>query len=268
MKLGRPIGLYDSGLGGLSVLREFQALLPEAPWVYVGDTARVPYGGRSDSQLIAFNREILQHLTRLDVQAVIVACNTSSAIALDVVAPEMAFPVLGMIEAGVRAALQHGTHIGVLATEATVRSQAHARAVARHSSDAVVHGLACPGWVPLIESGQWQEEMARQVVKSSLEPWKDRHLDAVILGCTHYPFLAPVIAEVLSPQTRLVDPAREVVQELLKHDLAWSPLLSSEDRLLVTGDPARFEELANQLLPALGVKAHHLAVQPEAALGV
>lgn len=268
LKQGRPVGLYDSGLGGLSVLREVKARFPDLPWVYVGDTARVPYGGRPEAELIAFNREILGHLADLDVQAVVMACNTSSAVALDVVASQVEFPVLGMIEAGVRAALTRGTRIGVLATEATIRSQAHARSIARKAPDAVVHGLACPAWVPLVESGRWEGAHARSVVEASLAPWMGKRLDAVILGCTHYPFLAPLVREVLGSGTVLVDPAQEVVRELAPHLEAPVETAGTVDRLLVTGDPERFQELAFRLVGPLEAKAEHLSVQPGTPPGV
>ena len=264
----RPIGLYDSGLGGLSVLKAVKARFPDHSWVYVGDTARVPYGGRSETELVAFNREILQHLAGLGVQAAIVACNTSSAVALDVVSPEMPFPVLGMIEAGVRAALVHGHRIGILATEATIRSQAHARAIARQHPGASVEGLACPTWVPLVESGEWDGERARKAIQDSLAPWSGKRLDAVILGCTHYPFLAPLIREVLGQDIILVDPAREVAEELATHLLDEKPENPRTCKVLVTGDPERFQMLARKLVGPLEAQAEHLAVRPGAPLGV
>ncbi|HEY9900508.1 MAG TPA: glutamate racemase [Pantanalinema sp.] len=246
-----PIGLYDSGLGGLSVAREVFRQLPHETIAYIGDTARVPYGGRSPEELLDFNREILGLLLAQGVKAVVVACNTSSAIALPVLDAECPVPILGLIEAGARAAASGGRRIGIIATEATIRSRAHLRAIEALEQPCEVFPLACPNLVPMIEAGVWEGPEAEATVFESLAPLLDAKLDTLILGCTHYPFVREVIQGILGAGVRLVDPAEEAVRAL-GEILAANDLLSSErrgpHRIMASGDPADFGHSATRLL--------------------
>lgn len=209
-----PIGLYDSGVGGLSVMREVLRQLPGEAVHYLGDTARVPYGGREEAELITFNREILAYLASEGAKAILVACNTSCAVALDALRPESPVPVVGLIDAGARSAVAAGKRIAVLATEATVRSGAYERSIKALEPEATVISLACPELVPVVESGQWDGPEADRVVARALEPLAGTEIDAAVLGCTHYPLLASAIGRVLGPAVRLVDPAVQAVREL------------------------------------------------------
>ncbi|MBO9539818.1 glutamate racemase [bacterium] len=251
MQTAAPIGLYDSGLGGLSVAREVFRQLPEEAIAYIGDTARVPYGGRSVEELLSFNREILGILLDQGVKAVVVACNTSSAIALPVLDAECPVPILGLIEAGARAAATEGRRIGVIATEATIRSRAHLRAIEALEQPCQVFPLACPKLVPMIEAGIWEGPEAEATVYESLAPLLDAKLDTLIFGCTHYPFLRKVIAGILGDGVRLVDPAEEAVRAL-GDILAANELLATErkapHRIMVSGDPVDFLHSAKRLL--------------------
>jgi glutamate racemase len=246
-----PIGLYDSGLGGLSVAREVFRQLPHESIRYFGDTARVPYGGRSESELLAFNREILSHLLASEVKAVVVACNTSSAIALPQLAPQCPVPIVGLIEAGARAAVANGRRIGVIATEATIRSGAHLKAIEAIAPDCQVFPLGCPAFVPLIEAGNWEGEEVEATVFESLRPFFDVPLDALVLGCTHFPFLGRVISEVLGEGIRLVDPAEEAIASL-RAILTQHGLLGNDPapihQGLVSGDPDEFAVSAQRFL--------------------
>lgn len=263
MPSNAPIGLYDSGLGGLSVVREVLRQLPHESLTYIGDTARVPYGGRTPDELLAFNREILDLLLQSGVKAVVVACNTSSAVALPVLDAECPVPILGLIEAGARAAVSEGRRIGVIATEATIRSRAHVRAIEAMDAPCQVFPTSCPLLVPMIEAGVWEGPKALDTVYESLKPLLDAKLDTLILGCTHYPFVRQVIAEILGPQVRLVDPAEEAVR-VLGDILEAHDLLSQQGiprhRMLVSGDPISFYQSAHLLLGDVVPAVEHIQV--------
>jgi glutamate racemase len=265
LKSPSPIGLYDSGLGGLSVVREVFRQLPAEHVLYFGDTARVPYGGRTAEELLAFNREILGILLERGVKAVLVACNTSSAVALDTLDAECPVPILGLIEAGARAAVSCGRRIGIIATEATIASGAHARAIASIQPDAQVFPLACPRLVPMIESGDWSSERAAAIVIESLAPLLDADLDALVLGCTHYPIISALIQSVVGPRVTLVDPALEAVRALgdilAGHDLSAPPESAPQHAFLVSGPPETFAQNAARLFGTLEASVSHHPVK-------
>lgn len=245
----RPIGLYDSGIGGLTVAREVFAQLPSENVVYFGDTARVPYGCRQPAELIAFNREIMQFLLQQRVKLVLVACNTSCAVALGALRAEFPVPIIGLIDAGAQAAVEKGRRIGVIATEATIKSRAYERSIQQLAPDRETIGLACPTLVPLVESGRWQGKEALETVAEALRPLQNLKLDALVLGCTHFPHLAPLISAILGPRVKLVDPAQQAVVNVHRY-LANHNLLNNQkkqNRFCVSGDPASFESLANRL---------------------
>lgn len=260
MSLNSPIGLYDSGLGGLSVVREVFKLLPNESVAYMGDTARVPYGGRTPAELLEFNREILSILLEKGVKAIVVACNTSSAIALPVLEGECPVPILGLIEAGANAAVQAGKRIGVIATLATVRSEAHKKAIEALGQPCEIFPVACPKLVPMIEAGMWEGPEAEAIVFESLLPLLDAKLDTLILGCTHYPFVAPLIHAILGTGVQLIDPAEETVRalgEILAAQDLLADLGDPQHRLYVSGDPASFAASAARLIgPALPPVSH------------
>lgn len=252
-----PIGLYDSGLGGLSVARQVVRQLPCEPILYLGDTARLPYGGRTVEELITFNREILAYLASEGAKAIMVACNTSCATALEPLRAESPVPLIGLIDAGARAAAKVEGAVAVLATQATIRSEAYNRALLAHNPDLEILPLACPDLVPIVERGLWESPEALDVVRRQLEPLAGKKLAAAILGCTHFPLLDRAIADVLGPDVLLVDPAAEAVSELTcvlagSGDLAIAP--TSPDltahRFVVTGDPERFGLQAERIMGA------------------
>ena len=265
MKSASPIGLYDSGLGGLSVVREVFRQLPHEGVLYFGDTARVPYGGRSVEELVAFNREILGILLDRGAKAVLVACNTSSAVALDALDADCPVPILGLIEAGARAAVRCGKRIGIIATAATIASGAHARAIASIRPDAEVLPIACPRLVPMIESGDWNSERAAAVVIESLAPLLDAELDALVLGCTHYPILSSLIQNIVGPGVKLVDPAQEAVRALGEilagHELLAEPTNAPSHQFLVSGDADAFAHNATRLFGTLAASVDHHPVR-------
>lgn len=246
-----PIGVFDSGVGGLTVLRELYRQLPYESVIYFGDTARLPYGTRSQAQILQFVREILAWMVQQRVKMVIMACNTSSALALEAVRSEFDIPILGVILPGARAAVQTGRRIGVIATPATAASNAYRQAIAEIDATAQVWQVGCPEFVPLIEQNRIDDPYTQDVAQEYLEPLLQRQIDTLIYGCTHYPYLAPVLRRILPSTVRLVDPAVHVVTaaaqelDLLALRSARPPLPT---RFCVSGSPKPFVEIASSWL--------------------
>ncbi|BAC89437.1 glutamate racemase [Gloeobacter violaceus] len=239
------LGLFDSGLGGLTVLREIARRLPAQPVIYFADTARLPYGSRTPAEICRYVREILHWFEQQGVQRVLMACNTSSALALPVVASEYALKVGGLIAPAARAAARRGRRIGVIATAATVQSHAYTRAIQALTPRAQVWEVACPEFVPLVEGGRLLGEEVRSVARRYLAPLVEQRIDTLVYGCTHYPYLAPVIGDLLPASVRCVDPAVAAVAELAA---ALPPSRRLETRaachFFVSGDPVRFAQAA------------------------
>lgn len=254
-----PIGVYDSGLGGLTVVRELWRQLPCETVVYFGDTARVPYGGRPQEEIIAFSREIIDFLASVGCRLIVAACNTSSALALPVVAGEAPVPVLGVLEAGAEEAVDASANgrIGVMATEGTVRAGAYTKAVKRRLPEAIVYEQACPTLVPLIEAGVGHGPEALAMIQTYTARLRERDVDTVVLGCTHYPLIRDDIAQALPEGVAIIDPAVRTVQNATRmlgtrqcgpEEIAAA---RSRDRFYVSGEPRRFREAAAL---ALGVQ--------------
>jgi len=250
-----PIGVFDSGIGGLTVLREIRRVLPHEDLVYLGDTARVPYGTKSPATVIRFACEDTQFLVDQQVKAVVVACNTASAWALSTLERRFALPVFGVILPGVRRALAatRSRHIGVIATPATIRSQAYTRALLSRDDalDLVVRD--CPLLVPLVEEGWTDGPVTRAVLEEYLGPLLDRGIDTLVLGCTHYPLLKTAIRAVVGPEVTLVDSA-ESCAEYVAERLRQSGMLCVDrhrpGRIQphVTDDTRWFDEQAEKFL--------------------
>ncbi|NEQ27144.1 MAG: glutamate racemase [Microcoleus sp. SIO2G3] len=254
-----PIGIFDSGVGGLTVLRELYRQLPNESILYFGDTARLPYGDRSATEILRFVREILTCMRQQQVKMVIMACNTSSALVLETVRSEFNFPILGTVLPGARAAVAQGRRIGVIATPATAASQAFRRAIEEVNPAVQVWQVGCPEFVPLIEQNRIYDPYTRQVAEAYLAPLLDRQIDTLVYGCTHYPHLAPVLRSLLPSSVRLIDPAVHVVaaaaQELdllgLRNTKAAHPT-----RFTVSGSSALFRSLSTQWLGYTPIVEH------------
>lgn len=246
-----PIGIFDSGVGGLTVLRELQQQLPNESIVYVGDTARLPYGDRTPDEILQFVREIMTWMMAQGVKMVMMACNTSSALALEQVQAEFPIPVLGLIYPGARAAAKAGQRIGVIATPATVASDAYRRAILEVDATKQVWQVGCPQFVPLIEQDRLQDRQTVEVAKAYLQPLMAAEIDTLIYGCTHYPHLAPVFKTFLPPTIRRVDPARSMVSAAAK-ELELLDLKSLQPgrptQFSVSGCPDQFAHLAARWL--------------------
>ena len=262
----RPIGLFDSGVGGLTVLREVRTRVPRESTLYLGDNARAPYGSRPDTEVVVLSGECLDWLLGQDVKAVVVACSTSSSVALDQLRRHSTVPVLGIIApaAAAAAVATRSGRIGVIATETTVRSGSFPRAIMRERPDADIRAVGTPALVPLVEAGELDGTHVAGVVRTSLAPLSPRGsepIDTLLLGCTHYPLLGAVIADVIGPDVTVIDPAAAIAAALallLETDGLAAPMDHEPRHLLrTTGDPVLFGRTAQRLFggPAPAVQS-------------
>jgi glutamate racemase len=263
-----PIGVFDSGIGGLTVARELLRQLPGERLVYLGDTARTPYGNKSPQNLIRFALETGAFLSKKGMKLLVVACNSSSAYSLPALRRSLKVPVVGVIEAGARAAVVHrqGRRIGVIGTHATVRSGAYQREIKSLAPKASVIAQACPLFVPLVEEGWAAHRLAVEAAREYLLPLKRKGVGSVVLGCTHYPLLKPVISRVLGPGIVLVDSAKETAREV-KTVLEAKGLMSGrkavpfkDHRFYITDQADQFRKVSAKFLGRdLSVKTVQLA---------
>ena len=253
-----PIGIFDSGLGGLTVAHAIFERLPHDATLYFGDTARVPYGPKSADTVRRYSREIADWLIGQGVKAIVVACNTSTAHALDTLRDSAPVPVVGVIEPGARAAVRHaGTRpIGVIGTAGTIASGAYERAIQRLAPGTPVIARACPMLVPLVEEGWFDHPATRLIAEEYLAPMKQQRVGSLVLGCTHYPLLKPLLGDIMGPEVTLIDSGEETANslaELLRsRDLeAPAPVpvpAPALHRFAVSDDPRRFIEIGARFL--------------------
>jgi len=252
----RAIGVFDSGVGGLTVFKELERLFPDETLIYLGDTARVPYGIRSPETVTRYSLEAAQFLRDQQIKLLVVACNSASSVALPALAAENGIPIVGVILPGARRAVELTTtgRIGVIGTRATIGSSAYLRAIHDLRPDAEVVSLACPLFVPLAEEGWVEDEIAYQVAERYLAPLKEARVDTLVLGCTHYPLLRGVIGQVMGPKVQLVDSAESVAAEVRQY-LQGDPALAAENgarleehRFYVTDAPESFQGVAERFL--------------------
>ena len=248
-----PIGVFDSGLGGLSVAREIRRRLPDEDIIYLADSAHTPYGGRPLDEIRDLSVAMAGALVRRGAKVVVVACNTASGAAIEEVRERFLLPVVGLEPAVKPAAEESRTRrIAVLATPATLQTDRFHRLIDNHGSDVDVIKIACPGFVELVEEGELDGERAMQEVGEVLAPILAEDVDEVVLGCTHYPFLRGVIARVLGPRVTILDSgeavARQVERVLVEHDLRRVSAGGGRFELFSTGDPARVTPVARRLL--------------------
>ena len=251
----RPIGVFDSGSGGLTAVREIRSILPSENIIYFGDTSRVPYGGRSPEILLRYARQDVRFLRSFDVKALLVACGTVSTNALPVLAAESDIPILGVVEpaCAAAAAATRNKRVGLIATAASVRSGAYERTLAAMDSAITVYARACPLFVPLVENGRFRpgDTVIETVAREYLTPLRDTGIDTLILGCTHYPLLTEVIAGVMGSGVTLIDSgasaARALRQTLSDKDLL-AQRASGTLTLYASDQPQDFGALAAQFL--------------------
>lgn len=252
------IGVFDSGIGGLTVLKAIWQRWPEHSTVYLGDTARVPYGSKSAETVARYARQNGHYLLEHGIDLLVVACNTASAYGLEAL-QDLTLPVVGMIEPGAEiACASHAAgdapHLAVIGTRSTVASEAYSRALHRRLPQARVSAIACPMFVPLVEEGWEATAIARQCVERYLAPWLPgcpERPEALVLGCTHYPILAPTLAEVLGPEVRLIDSAHAAAQALTPYLDQASAETAPEHTLFVTDGAPGFTTIAERILGTL-----------------
>jgi glutamate racemase len=250
----QPIGVFDSGVGGLTVVRALAEDLPAESIVYFGDTARVPYGTKSKPTIVKFSLESVEFLLRFGVKCIVIACNTSSSWALPTLRKYFKVPIIGVIRPGALAAVRRtrNKRIGVIGTRATVESRAYEAAVRSIDPSVKVFSQSCPLFVPLVEEGWLNGSVSTGVARAYLEPLRRRGIDTLILGCTHYPLLAPAIRGILGPGVALVDSARETVREVRGLLLAMDALRNTREparhRFFVSDEPRHFSRLTRQFL--------------------
>ena len=252
-----PVGIFDSGLGGLTVAREVIRQIPNERIVYFGDTARVPYGSKSKDTIRHYSEQIVNFLYTKDVKAIVVACNTASAYALEEIRDEVRVPIIGVVRPGACTAARNTRNkkIGVIGTEGTVHSNLYKQFIRETDPEIEVFQKACPLFVPLVEEGWWHDEITTTVVKRYLKGLTAAGIDTLILGCTHYPLIRSTIRSVVGERVTLINPAYETAVEL-KRLLESNGILSDEEglgaadkyRFYVSDDPEKFDAFASSVL--------------------
>ena len=250
-KIEAPIGIFDSGLGGLTVVKAIRERMPSEDVIYYGDTAHVPYGSKSKETIVGFTSDAVRFFLDHDVKCIVIACNTATALALpEITAP---VPMLGVIEAGARAALEVSKNhkIGVIGTSATIASEAYPNVLRKMNPECAIYAHPCPLFVPLVEEGWLDREATKMVVKEYLTPLKMAGIDTLVLGCTHYPLLAGVIGDFLGPDVKLVDSASACAAELesiLKNEGLLRNAGGGSETFFVTDGAAKFSETGSRFL--------------------
>ena len=250
----RPIGVFDSGVGGLTVLHECLVTMPNEDFVYLGDAARLPYGPRPLDEIRLFSREIAGYLQSLGVKLIVVACNSATAAALPELQERLAVPIMGVIAPEAHAAVQatRNRRIGLLATQATVESGRYASLIAAYDAGVRFFPVACPALVPLIESDDPFGAATVEAVREVAAPLRRAGCDTVILGCTHYPLIRPILQRVFGREVELVfsaeETAREILETLFRKRLANARKHEGAYRFLTTGDPVQFREMGARFL--------------------
>lgn len=258
----QAIGMIDSGVGGLTILGKAMQKLPNENFIYVGDNKRAPYGTRTVQEVQEFSLELADFLMTKEIKLLVIACNTATITSLDLLREKLPIPVIGVVEPTVAAALESSENgrIGVIGTEVTIQSQAYEDMLNDNQADLAVFSRACPSFVTLVENHLDNREGLRQEVAKSLEPFKDKDLDTLILGCTHFPFLSEEIQKFLGEGVTLVDSSQVIPQRihdlLAAKDLLAPPSQTGRLKAYTTGDVARFKEIAEDWLdlPELNIE--------------
>lgn len=254
-----PIGVFDSGVGGLTVVREIMRQIPNEKIVYFGDTARVPYGSKSKDTITRFSRQIVHFLESQDVKAIVIACNTASAYALETLEKEVNIPIIGVVKPGAKVAAETTKNgkIGVIATEGTISSGIYSSYIKEIKKDATVIGKACPLFVPLVEEGLWEDPVTDEIARRYLTEFtqQDKDIDTLILGCTHYPLIRSTLGRIAGEKVTLVNPAYETAREL-KELLEQKDLLNDRElglgdnryQFFVSDKADKFQNFANSII--------------------
>ena len=252
-----PVGVFDSGIGGLTVAREIMRQSPNEKIVYFGDTARVPYGSKSKETITRYSRQIVRFLQAQKVKVIVVACNTASAFALDEIEKEVDIPMIGVVKPGAKVAAMttRNGKIGVIGTEGTINSSIYSRYIKNINPQVTVTGKACPLFTPLVEEGLWQDPVTDEIAKRYLAELLDIGIDTLILGCTHYPLIRSTVGRIMGEGVKLVNPAYETARELRelleeKGILNDEPAKLGDDRyrFYVSDAADKFKRFANSII--------------------
>jgi len=249
----RPIGVFDSGVGGLTVVKSLVQQLPGEDFIYLGDTAHIPYGNKSREELFGYARDIIAFLLHHDVKAIVVACGTHSSITLSEMETSCPVPIVGVVKPGARSAVKisENRRIGIIATQATVNSGSYSKCIHAISEDCTVVANACPRFVPLVESGNLQGQEVKEAIQEYIHPLLEAGIDTLVMGCTHYPILAPAIKEYVGAKVTLVDPAVETIEELaglLREKSILSENSQGKSSFYASGNDQSFYNVGNILL--------------------
>lgn len=250
----KPIGVFDSGIGGLTVVKRFLSSLPNENIIYFGDTARVPYGSKSNSTVIEYSLQDARFLINKNVKAIVVACNTASSVAIDEIKKIFEVPVIGMIGPGSKAAIKKTKNkkIGVIGTRATISNSAYSKRLKSYDDSLEIFEKACPLFVPLAEEGWIHHEATYKIAEEYLSELREKEIDTLVLGCTHYPLLSDVIQEVIGKGVKLIDSgvasAEVVKEELKKGNLLSNSKVKGKSEFYVSDIPAKFKEIAELFL--------------------
>lgn len=252
--MDKPIGIIDSGVGGLTVAKEIMRQLPYEQIYYLGDTARCPYGPRSGEEVKEFTWDLTNFLLTKNIKMLVIACNTATAVALEEIRNTLPIPVIGVIYPGAIAALKvsKNNQIGIIGTEGTIKSRAYEIALKSINGSVSVTGLACPKFVPLVESGEYEGPVAKKVVAETLVPLRNKGLDTLILGCTHYPLLEPIIKNIVGKEVKVISSGEETAREV-STILYYKGLLTSQNNVpnhhyYTTGSSGIFARIASKWL--------------------
>ncbi len=258
MDRNAPVGVFDSGVGGLTVAREIMRQMPDERIVYFGDTARVPYGSKSRDTVIRYSKQIIRFLKTQGVKAIVIACNTASAYALETVKKDLDIPIIGVINAGARTAVNatHNGKIGVIGTEGTIGSGIYTEVMKQLRPEIEVVGKPCPLFVPLVEEGLLHDSVTDEIASRYLSVLKGKYIDTLVLGCTHYPLLRSTMRRLMGDDVTLVNPAYETAIELkallMEHGLDCDPSISAEGekyQFFVSDLAEKFTDFATSILP-------------------
>jgi glutamate racemase len=261
----QPIGFIDSGVGGLTVVKEAMKQLPNENIIYLGDTARCPYGPRPAKQVVEYTWQMTKFLLEKNIKMLVIACNTATAVALEEIKAQLDIPVVGVILPGTRAAVKatKNRNIGIIGTVGTIKSSSYEQAIKTKVPEASVTSLACPKFVPIVESNQFQSSVAKKIVAETLLPLHHKKLDTLILGCTHYPLLRPIIQNIMGSNVKLIDSGAETIGEvsmLLDYfDIANTNVNSQpEFSFYTTGSTIMFDGIAKEWLKSANVYSQHI----------
>ncbi len=261
-----PIGVFDSGVGGLTVAREIMRQIPNESIVYFGDTARVPYGSKSQNTIIHYSRQIVKFLRTQNVKALVIACNTASAFALDVIQAESDIPVIGVIKPGAKVAAEttENGRIGVIATEGTISTEIYTKFLNSINPKLQVFSKACPLFVPLVEEGWLYDPVTVEIAERYFSELKGYDIDTLVLGCTHYPLLRHTLQKVIGSNVSLVNPAYETaraLKDVLEENHLTSESSVTEHRFFVSDGAEKFKAFANTILPYTVVRTTDINIE-------